>query len=227
MSKKTSGGSFQGKGYYIALVLCAVAIAISGFLYYRNADKAEPSLRDPIDTVGATLDQGGDIQAVATQPGETNPSDTEPTEQKPVEKPGKLKKTASPVAGETVAQYAMDCLSYNQTTRDWRTHNGIDIAAEAGSFVTAAADGTVYTVYEDDTMGTTVVITHAEGYTTKYASLDENVLVQPGDTVTLGQQIGTVGQTALLESAIGDHVHFSVTCNDQPVDPADFLNTEN
>ncbi len=227
MRKKTSGSNFRGKGYYIALALCAFAIVISGFLYYWNANKPEPALRDPDSTVGATLDPGNDIPAGATQPNEDPQDPTSPTQQKPVEKPGKLEKTAAPLAGTTVAEYAMDCLSYNQTTRDWRTHNGIDIAAEAGTFVTAAADGTVYTVYEDDTMGTTVVISHAEGYTTKYASLDENVLVQPGDTVTVGQQIGTVGQTALLESAIGDHVHFSVTCNDSPVDPADFLPAEN
>ena len=225
MHKKSSGGNFSGKGYYIALGLCAFAILISGLLYYWNAGEPEPALRDPDSTVGATLDPGNDIPVGATQPNDV-PQNTTPT-QKPVEKPGKLEKTAAPVDGATIAQYAMDCLSYNQTTRDWRTHNGIDIGAEAGTFVTAAADGTVYTVYEDDTMGTTVVITHAEGYTTKYASLSEDVLVQPGDTVTVGQQIGTVGQTALLESAIGDHVHFSVTCNDKPVDPADFLPEEN
>ena len=39
----------------------------------------------------------------------------------------------------------------------------------------------------------------------------------------MGQQIGWVGCTALMESAIGYHVHFSVTHNDQPVDPAAFL----
>ena len=120
----------------------------------------------------------------------------------------------------------MDSLSYNQTTRDWRVHNGIDIAAEAGTPVCAAADGTVYTVYEDETMGMTVVIRHDGGYTTQYASLAQEVSVAPGDTVALGQTIGCVGQTALMESAIGDHVHFSVSCNGEVVDPAQFLSQE-
>jgi murein DD-endopeptidase MepM/ murein hydrolase activator NlpD len=44
-----------------------------------------------------------------------------------------------------------------------------------------------------------------------------------GDQVTAGQVIGTVGDTALLESGIGEHVHFSVSCNGTPVDPKDFL----
>ena len=72
-------------------------------------------------------------------------------------------------------------------------------------------------------MGTTVVIRHADGYVTKYSSLAKEVSVAPGDAVTLGQAIGTVGNTALLESAVGDHVHFSVTCNDAPMDPMAFL----
>ena len=97
------------------------------------------------------------------------------------------------------------------------------VLAAAGSAVCAAADGEVYTVYEDDTMGMTVVIRHDNGYVTVYASLDENLLVNTGDEVTLGQAIGTVANTALLESAIGDHLHFAVTCNDEPVDPADFF----
>jgi murein DD-endopeptidase MepM/ murein hydrolase activator NlpD len=69
----------------------------------------------------------------------------------------------------------------------------------------------------------TVVISHEDGYTTKYACLGEDVSVKPGDAVTMGQSIGTVGQTALMESALGHHLHFSVTHNDQAVDPTDFL----
>ena len=87
----------------------------------------------------------------------------------------------------------------------------------------AAADGEVYTVYEDDTMGMTVVIRHDGGYTTRYCSLDAEVAVSAGQEVSMGQAIGTVGTTALMENALGDHVHFSVTKDDEPVDPAAFL----
>ena len=47
--------------------------------------------------------------------------------------------------------------------------------------------------------------------------------VNTGDQVALGQAIGTVGSTALLENALGDHLHFAVLCNDEAVDPAEFL----
>ena len=222
MSNKNSK-SISAKGYYIALALCAIAIGISGYLYYSNAndDNAQPDGQDV--TVSATnapaLD---DIPVVATQPNQQTTPTTEGTEptapvtRKPIQ-------TMSPVEGEIVAVYAMDSLSYNATTRDWRVHNGVDIAAEEGSKVLAAADGTVYTIYEDDTMGMTVVIRHQDGYVTKYSSLASEVLVKSGDVVKMGQQIGWVGNTALLETAIGFHLHFSVTRNDQPIDPAAFL----
>ena len=51
-------------------------------------------------------------------------------------------------------------------------------------------------------------------------------MVAPGDRVELGQAIGTVGSTALLEAAVGDHVHFSVTCDGVSVNPMDFLSME-
>lgn len=132
--------------------------------------------------------------------------------------------TALPVSGNAISDYAMDCLSYNETTRDWRIHNGIDLAAESGESVCAAADGTVYTTYEDDSLGYTVVIRHDGGYTTRYSSLSEDLCVQAGDEVKLGQTIGYASDTALVETVMGSHVHFSVSCQDESIDPADFLN---
>ncbi len=213
MKSRKNTGSFAGKGYYIALVLCAVAIGISGYLYYRNTQTNDPQLQEP----NATVDGGSDLPAIATQPdGSDVMTPTPDVTPKPI-------KTGLPLSGETVSGYAMDVLSYNETTRDWRVHNGIDIAAEAGTTVCAAADGTVYTVFSDDSMGMTVVIRHAEGYTTTYSSLAPEVKVAAGDPVTLGQAIGTVANSALVETAIGDHLHFSVTQNDEPMDPTQFF----
>lgn len=157
----------------------------------------------------------------------TNPTSTQPTQPTQATQPTTKKlATCSPVNGTTVAEYAMECLSYNQTTRDWRVHDGVDIAAETGTQVSAAAAGEVYTVYDDGEMGTTVVIRHDDGYTTKYSSLSQDVTVSAGDTVQMGEVIGCVGSTALMESALGDHVHFSVTKDDEAVDPVQFLAME-
>jgi murein DD-endopeptidase MepM/ murein hydrolase activator NlpD len=194
-------------------------------MYYRNANEAENKMQAAVSDAVVAEQPQEDMAVIVIQPEQAeaiakdNPTEpaTTPTQ------PKKLMKTGAPVAGQTVYDYAMDCLSYNETTRDWRVHNGVDIAAEAGTQVCAAAAGVVYTVYEDETMGMTVVIRHDGDYTTKYSSLATEVSVSPGDEVALGQVIGCVGDTALLETALGDHVHFSVTCGDEVMDPAEFL----
>ena len=200
-----------GKGYYIALILCAAAIGITSYVFNRNEDTVlGPEASAPAEQV--------DIPVLATQPNAQAAATEAPlTQEVPV------LKTTSPVVGQEVFGYSMEALSYNQTTRDWRTHNGVDIAAEAGTEVVAAADGEVYTTYEDDSLGYTVVIRHVGGYTTHYASLSEDILVKPGDKVVMGQVIGTVASTALVETVLGPHVHFSVTYQDLPMDPAEFL----
>ena len=219
-------GSRGGKGYYIALILCAAAIGITSYVYYRNANQAEEvSLQETLtdDILVGTM-EAEDVPALATQPQTQIPSTTPATQEAPTEATVKKPfKTASPVSGEEIHAYSMEALSYNETTRDWRVHNGVDIAAEAGTEVCASADGEVYTVYEDDSMGYTVVIRHDGGYLTRYSSLSQDVTVKSGDTVSVGQVIGYVGDSALVESTLGSHVHFSVTCQDEPMDPADFL----
>ena len=213
MSKgKFNWRSFTGKGYYIALILCVAAIGLTSYLYYRSGkDDAQP-------VVNAGVQGGEQVEAGASAGNSSDPTGTSGTTA-PV-------KTGLPLSGETITGYAMDCLSYNATTRDWRVHDGIDIAAETGTAVCAAADGEVYTIYEDESMGTTVVLRHQGDYVTTYSSLDKNLEVEAGDTVKLGQTLGYVGATAALETAVGEHVHFSVRKGDEPVDPAEFISMD-
>ena len=224
-------------GKYVALILALVVVAggLTVYLTRQSGRKAEQAaIQEPMveNLAGSTQTtqptQASSAAAPGTAKAATSPSavtegSAQPSLsiQEPVERPAL--KTALPVPGDPIGAYAMDCLSYNETTRDWRVHNGVDYAAEAGTPVCAAADGTVYTTYEDDTLGYTVVIRHDGGYTTRYSSLDEELCVSPGDTVTLGQTIGYAGDSALVESVMGSHVHFSVSCQDQPMDPAEFF----
>jgi murein DD-endopeptidase MepM/ murein hydrolase activator NlpD len=219
---KRSGNSFGAKGYYIALILCAAAIGITGYLYARSANEPTPvSLPETqAEEVFLVPQEQQDVPVLATQPRDPDPVPTQTVPQTTAREP---MKTVSPVSGEPVFGYSMEALSYNQTTRDWRIHSGIDLAAETGSPVCAAADGEVYTVVEDDSYGHTVIIRHNEGFTTSYASLSDDIPVRPGDRVTMGQTIGYTSDSAIVETTMGSHVHFSVTCYNEPMDPMDFL----
>ena len=221
---KSFGRGFTGKGYYIALVLCAAAIGITGYVYHRNQTTAEEVILQetlPEEIPAGTMATVEDLPVIATQGAaevspvpETNPA---------LPAANQTLQVVSPLSGQTIGEYAMETLSYNQTTRDWRVHNGVDIAAEEGTPVAAAAPGTVVEACEDQTLGYTVLIRHPGGYTTCYASLSQDLAVAPGDTVEAGQTIGYVGSSALVETALGSHLHFAVTSQGKAMDPAEFL----
>ena len=129
----------------------------------------------------------------------------------------------SPLAGETVAAFSVDRLAYDATLGDWRTHDGIDIQAEAGTVVASASAGIVLSVEEDGRMGTTIQVDHRNGYVTTYSSLQPEVSVRAGDEIPAGAVLGAVGNTSLTEAGLGAHLHFSVAKDGELIDPAEFL----
>ena len=153
------------------------------------------------------------------------PTQEEPEEEAPpVEAAAELlPQVVSPLDGTTVTVFSMSELLYDETMADWRTHEGLDIAAEADSPVMAAQSGTVTAVYEDDFLGSVVVVSHDDDCSTLYANLAKAPEVSVGDTVSAGDVIGRVGGTALLETKEPDHLHFEVFSAGTPVDPMDYL----
>ena len=220
---KHTGHGRRGRGYYIALILCAAAVGITSYVYSHYTAEEEILLQEENVIPVGTMAQREDIPVIATQAPEQKNESRETEQTEPATVPNVKRKICSPVSGQEIFGYSMEALSYNQTTRDWRVHNGVDLAAEEGAPVCASCDGTVYTTYQDDSLGYTVVIRHDGGYTTRYSSLTEDLAVSAGDPVQAGQTIGYAGTTALVETAMGSHVHFSVTCQDKPMDPMEFL----
>ena len=85
-------------------------------------------------------------------------------------------------------------------------HYGIDIAAEQGTPVFAAADGKVRRSYFSSSYGNVVFVTHENGMETVYAHLNRR-LVTEGKKVKQGEPIGEVGSTG---RSSGNHLHFEV-----------------
>ncbi|MEW6545306.1 MAG: M23 family metallopeptidase [Bacillota bacterium] len=98
-------------------------------------------------------------------------------------------------------------------------HEGLDIAAPAGTPVLAAGAGTVKAVRSSPAYGKVVEIEHGGGMTTVYAHLAE-VVVKEKQKVTAGEQVASVGQTG---NARAPHLHFEVRLDGKPVDPLTYL----
>ena len=114
-------------------------------------------------------------------------------------------------------------LAYDETMGDWRTHGGIDIAAEEGRKVLAAGEGQVAEVYDDAMMGTTVTILQPDGVTAVYSNLAQKTAVAVGDLVDTGAVLGEVGRTALAESGLEPHLHLELLADGEPVNPLAYL----
>ena len=98
-------------------------------------------------------------------------------------------------------------------------HLGIDIDANTGDPVTAAAEGVVSFSGVRNGYGNVVEIDHGNGYKTLYAHNSAN-LVRAGDIVRAGQQIARVGSTG---RSTGSHLHFEVKLDGRQVNPRQYL----
>lgn len=101
-------------------------------------------------------------------------------------------------------------------------HKGMDFAGKAGTPVMALAAGMVVRADHDKGYGNVVELRHTDGYTTRYAHNQEN-LVEPGDMVSKGQTIALMGSTGRSN---GPHVHLEVRKNGRVIDPRRYLAKE-
>ncbi len=129
-----------------------------------------------------------------------------------------------PVEGTLMKEYAKEDLVYSETLKEWTSHTGIDIKADKTTVVKSAEDGTVTAIKNDPRYGITVIISHANGYETRYANLLTAEFVKVGENVTKGQTIGTVGNTASFEILDDFHLHFEILKDGAYENPRTYIN---
>ena len=191
----------------VVAVLCITAVIIG---IVSVASRKDPTPPD------------GDTPPVSDGTGnnENKPNDTD---KEPEKKPEKLTMVA-PVVGNVTKFHSVDTPVFSNTLNEWRMHTGLDIAADEGDGVYAAADGTVTRVYSDPFYGKTVEITHADDIVSVYSNLSAaDIAVSEGQSVASGAKIGTVGDTSLIELADEPHIHFEVKVNGVSVNPLDYI----
>ncbi|MBE6585758.1 MAG: M23 family metallopeptidase [Ruminococcaceae bacterium] len=205
------------------LVAVAVVIAVT-----VSANRSKKPSTDPTES-------GMIVQPTDTS---SNPSgvgqETLPTyhgqETKPVinEQPDEPSLFELPVSGKLFKDHDATMQVYSATMGDYRVHLGLDIVTEANAPVFAAADGQIEKVWDDALMGTCVAISHSNDILTVYKNLAVDLAkdITEGAKVKCGQQIGTVGDTAILEMADEPHLHFEMTAKGLSVDPMDYFDKD-
>lgn len=101
----------------------------------------------------------------------------------------------------------------------YKLHDGMDLAANCGAPITAAASGVVLKSEYNGPYGNQVQIDNGGGFVTSYSHLTSSV-VKVGDVIEAGAPIGNAGATGLVT---GCHLHFMTTLDGVPLDPMGFF----
>ena len=242
------GDFISGKGFYLVVLICVAAIALSGFYLVQGVRSGlGDTLDQPVSGSASIADEPSakpspsasvrPSAAPSARPSQQQPAATAAVTPAPSEEPSAalvVPPSAAPtvpaalvftwpVNGTVIADYSVDALAYSETMGDWRVHEGMDLAVSLGTQVMATADGTVHAIYQDDFMGTTLVNDQGNGLTSQYSNLTEVPTVAVGDSVKTGSIIGSVGSTAVAELGRQAHLHFAMYQDGNPVSPHDFL----
>lgn len=222
--KKRFGRGLSSKGFYIALAVCLVG---SGIMAFVAVDRTLSGIEDMNSGTGSSLSgqsssSSSQVGAVTDKPAG---SSSESSSQQGSQSAPSSESTAAgpvtysmPVSGEIMNAYSAGELTKSLTLGDWRTHDGVDIKAAAGTEVHPAAAGTVKKVYSDTLWGNCVEIEHADGIVTVYCSLSEPT-VQVGQAVKTNTVLGTVTDSAAAEVLEASHLHFGMKENGKWIDP--------
>ena len=117
-----------------------------------------------------------------------------------------------PVLGRLTSKFGM---RLHPIHKEWRAHNGIDIAAPKGTDIQNVMDGKVVFAGVKGGYGKTVIVEHDNGRESVYAHCDQ-VFVQSGDVLKAGDKIAEVGSTGV---STGNHLHFEMREDGAPIDP--------
>ena len=217
----------------LALAVLITATAIANRVKKNNGGTDLP----PADgTQGGTNEGDGNNQGNGNQ---QPPSGNGSTEQPPAdEDSGKdegnstqtsaIPELSLPVSGSISKGHDTSVQVFSPTTGDYRIHLGVDMVTNEDAPVLAAADGVVSRIWDDALMGKCLAISHSGDCYTIYKNLDsvlpDDIIV--GASVVVGQQIGTVGDTATLELAEEPHLHMEMTVKGLAVDPREYFSQQ-
>ena len=209
-----------------ALISVSAVIAYSGFMIHnaiRQVDIVEETLPYPYEEDFVSEIVTEPLLLPVSSPPVEEVEKVLPTEEiLPTEEPTEGGfYPVLPVKGTVIKPFSEKHI-YNEITRDWRNHTGLDISASAAERVFAIEDGTVRACYKDALWGNVIEIDHGE-YISVYKNLSTLDIVSEGDSVNKGDTISGVGDGCTAEKLASPHLHFELLHFGKYIDPASLI----
>ncbi len=234
--KRSRLSSFlTGKGFYIAICLSIAVVSVAAYVVINSTRN---SINDQ-NSNNMSIDIGSNEWSFSTTPVDESKSDvpkesssesqsSEPSNQSTATSASEStsQNTQSfsntfvmPLKGDIINSFSGGKPVKSKTMNDWRTHDGIDIKAAIATPVKSSSDGIVKSIDQDSMWGVVITIDHGNGYETMYMGLNVNVSVKKDQKVEIGTLLGSVGQTAQIESSEEPHLHFAMKKDGKWIDP--------
>ncbi|MDD6489387.1 MAG: M23 family metallopeptidase [Clostridia bacterium] len=219
----------KNAGFYIALAICVVAIAAAAWTTYGSVLEYSDLQQESSEQESSeNIEVGKDVKGEKYESSAADESSEEPSENSVENSESSDTETSEPSVdttktppvenGKIIKNFSPQNPVYSKTTSDWRTHNGIDIAASEGTPVRAITSGTVKSISKDAMLGNVICITHIGGYTAYYCGISDTPVVSEGNIVSTGDTIGYVS-TVPSEMLDESHIHLAVMLENEYIDP--------
>ena len=127
-----------------------------------------------------------------------------------------------PIVGNILINYSMDKSVYFATLDQFKYSPAMVVSAKEGEQITAATEGVVTKIYQDNELGNVVEMDLGDGYTLLYGQVHD-VVVTMGQYVTTGQLIARAGAPTKYYSVEGCNVYLKLMKDGEPVNPMNFL----
>ena len=199
--------------YAYVVTLCAVIAVVAAAVMYTSRIKAQQEREI------AAAAQAAEIAATATPQASPLPT-IAPLAFSSISFQPRIV-TVKPVSGGIIRAYAREPVRWAALGM-LKAHEAIDIAGKAEESVLSAMDGVVTAAAMDALWGWRVVIAHTDGSEGTYAGLKRTV-VEPGQSVTRGQEIGVLMERVPCEAELTAHLHFELVKNGVKQDPEGIL----
>ena len=240
MNQDKGPANIKKRAWTAGIGICFVAVILwTGIGSIRNSQKKiqEQQAKLEESQQANTEDILLPEEKTETQ-GNSGEGQTEETQEEAADQSGELQATQSerartlsfsensliewPASGSVLINYSMDKTTYFPTLDQYKLSPGISVGAVEGAPVTAAVNGTVYSIEQDAQTGTTLTMELGNGYQAVYGQL-EDLTVSEGDTVKKGTTIGYIAQPTKYYSTEGTNLYFAMKRNGEPVDPIQYL----
>ncbi len=213
VAAKRFGGFIKRNAFYLLIILCIASVATVIALAVTHNSGTSPD---------AGLNNGDDVTVIKPGGDDDNnkPDDTQKPDEKP-DPPVKKLTFIAPANGTVSHEYDVT-LAMNPSMNQWETHCALDFVSDDLN-VYASADGVVKQVGKNNLDGNFVIIEHADGYTTKYMSLDTLDGITENAEVKQGQLIGKMSDSQGTEALKGTHLHFELLKDGKPMNPLEVI----